>query len=106
MRRTLSLSLALFALVVPRTIQSQATPQAGGSAHAPASGKATTASPVPKSLHSALSVVETIKVTGIETAMLMGGPQCDADGNMYLQNDVDLQSPIHKINLKGEKKAE
>ena len=56
--------------------------------------------------HRALSITDTIKLTGVDIGMLAGMPTCDADGNFYLRNDVDLHSPIHKLSLKGEKKAD
>lgn len=56
--------------------------------------------------HRTLSVTDTIKLIGVDTGMLAGEPTCDTEANVYLRNDIDLQSSIHKLSLKGEKKAE
>jgi hypothetical protein len=55
---------------------------------------------------STLAVVETTKLPGLDTSLLLGNPRCDADGNFYIQNDFTFQSPIHKFSLKGEKVAD
>jgi len=55
---------------------------------------------------SQLSVTETVKLTGIDTGMIVDTLECDTEGNFYLRNDIDFPSPIQKVNLKGEKKAD
>ncbi len=53
----------------------------------------------------ALAVVETTNLPNVD-AEFLSGPRCDADGNLYLRNDRTFQSPVHKLNLKGEKIAD
>jgi hypothetical protein len=55
---------------------------------------------------SKLSPVESVKLTGIDTGMIVDTLECDTEGNFYLRNEIDFQSPIHKVSLKGEKKAD
>jgi hypothetical protein len=108
MSRIIQLSVALFVLASTQRSMSQAAEQLATQKHSLAANKADSATGKPgsKTQHSALSVVETIKLTGIDTGLLVDVPQCDADGNLYLRNDIDFQSPIHKLSLKGEKKAD
>ena len=98
------LLIALWALAAPRNLLAQATAKsASTSATANANPKKridSNAQPL------TLSVVETVKLHDVDAEMLLGNPRCDADGNFYLQNDITFQSPIHKLNLKGEKVAD
>jgi hypothetical protein len=105
MFRMLPLSVAVFVLTFNQSSLSQTLKQSATDKHSLAANKATRKADS-KAQHSALSVVETIKLTGIDTGLILDGPQCDTEGNLYLRSDIDFQSPIHKLSLRGEKKAD
>jgi hypothetical protein len=106
MFRTLSLSVVFFVFAFGQSSLSQTGEQPTKQKHSSPETMKTRKASDSKTQHSSLSVVETIKITGIDAELLSAKPQCDAEGNFYLQNDVTFQSPIHKVNLKGEKTAD
>jgi hypothetical protein len=111
MRGILPLSVVLAVFIFAQISLSQTSEQSPSETRSHKSPIATKKVPnsKPKSdtiQHSRLTVVETTKLTGIDTSLILGNPSCDTDANLYLRNDMDFSSPIHKLNLKGEKKAE
>jgi hypothetical protein len=108
MFRILTLTAVVLVFAFSHSALSQTKDPSTQQKHASSVSEATKNKPgaASKTPDYALSVVDTIKLSGIDTEMLAGKPQCDADGNFYLRNDVTFQSPILKVNLKGEKTAD
>lgn len=60
------------------------------------------ASVPPVDPNSKLAVVTRVKVSSEMASMIVGYPQCDSDGNIYMLTDYDANVAIRKLNPKGE----